>query len=122
MRLTELFIYRNFEAVQAPGVRQACWSPGSAALRASLTFNRANGAGLAEHPCPSDLKWASSAIAPGMALPPASLQSRPFDPYPACLFGALMGTSRPPAHRLPSRFEQNRAKKSENLKGMQWTG
>ena len=63
------------------------------------------GAGLAEHPCPGDLKWAS----------------RPFDPYPACLFGASMGTSRPPAHRLPSRFEQNRAKKSENLKGMQWT-
>jgi hypothetical protein len=64
------------------------------------------GAGLAGHPCPGDLKWAS----------------RPFDPYPACLFGASMGTSRPPAHRLPSRFEQNRAKKSENLKGMQWTG
>ena len=34
---------------------------------------------------PSDLKWASC----------------PFDPYPACLFGAAKGTNRPPAHRLP---------------------
>jgi hypothetical protein len=38
------------------------------------------------------------------------------------LFGASMGTSRPPAHRLPSRLEYYRSKKSENLKGMQWAG
>jgi hypothetical protein len=48
------FIWRLVEAVRAAGVRQAGWSPGSAApdLRSgpTLTFKRANGAGLAGHP------------------------------------------------------------------------
>jgi len=72
----------------ALGVRQAPWSPGSAALRAALAFKRAHGAGLTGHPVLGDLKWAS----------------RPFVPYPVCLLGASRGTSRPPAHQMPSRF------------------
>ena len=87
-------------------MREACWSPGSAALRAPLTFKRADEAGLTGHPVLGGLKWAS----------------RPFVLYPACLFGAAKGTNRPPAHRLPSRLKYYRAKKSENLNGMQWTG
>ena len=41
-----------------------------------------NGTGLTKHPVLGGLDRASSAIAPGMALPPASLQSRPIAPNP----------------------------------------
>ena len=85
MRATGFFSAVLLQAVQATGARQACWSPGSAALRASLTFKRANEAGLTGHPALGGLKWAPC----------------PFVLYPACLFGAAKGSNSPPAHRLP---------------------
>ena len=105
MRLTELFIYRNFEAVQAPGVRQACWSPGSAALRASLTFKRANGAGLAGHPV--------LATSNGH---PAHLTPTPL----ACSALRRVPTGLPPTgcHQGLSKIEPNRAKTSKACSGL----
>ena len=41
-----------------------------------------NGTGLTAHPVLGGLDRASSAVAPGTALPPASLQSRPIAPNP----------------------------------------